>query len=113
MAKWMHQSHDAYKGTHALAARMSVDLFRGYLNSNPIPVHEGTVKYLREIGQWTDADDAWNNAAIEQMDEWMTARQAGLKDAMEQGVEVNFENEAFLEIMAKHTEGLNRFRSRL
>jgi hypothetical protein len=43
----------------------------------------------------------------------MTARQAGLKDAMEQGVEVNFENEAFLEIMAKHTEGLSRFRSRL
>ncbi|MBW4964029.1 TAXI family TRAP transporter solute-binding subunit [Sulfitobacter sp. CW3] len=113
MAKWLHQSHDAYKGSHALAARMSVDLFRGYLNSNPIPIHEGTVKYLREIGQWTDADDAWNNAAIEQMDQWMTARQAGMKDAMEQGVEINFENEAFLEIMAKHTEGLKVFRSRL
>lgn len=113
MAKWIHQSHDAYKGSRALAARMSADLFRGYLNSNPIPIHEGTVKYLREIGQWTDEDDVWNNAAIEQMDQWIAARQAGMKAAMEQGVEINFENEAFLEIMAKHTEGLKVFRSRL
>ena len=113
MAKWLHQSHDAYKGSHALAARMSVDLFREYLDSNPIPVHEGTVKYLREIGQWTDEDDVWNNAAIEQMDQWIAARQAGMKEAMEQGVQINFENEAFLEIMAKHTAGLMVFRSRL
>ncbi|MEH6647630.1 TAXI family TRAP transporter solute-binding subunit [Sulfitobacter sp.] len=113
MTKWFHQSHDAYKGSHAFAARMSVDLFRGYLASNPMPIHEGTVKYLREIGQWTDEDDVWNNAAIEQMDQWIAARRAGMKDAMEQGVEINFENEAFLEIMAKHTEGLEVFRSRL
>ncbi|KIN71126.1 TAXI family TRAP transporter solute-binding subunit [Sulfitobacter guttiformis] len=113
MAKWMDQSHDTYKGSHALAARMSVDLFRGYLDSNPIPIHEGTVKYLREIGQWTDEDDVWNNAAITQMDAWIEARQSGMKEAMEQGVEINFENEAFLEIMAKHTEGLQVFRSRL
>jgi TRAP transporter TAXI family solute receptor len=113
MAKWIHESHDAYKGSHALAARMSVELFRGYLDNNPMPVHEGTVKYLREIGQWTDEDDVWNNTAIEQMDAWIAARQAGMKDAMEQGVEINFENEAFLEIMAKHTEGLESFRSRL
>ncbi|MBM1690505.1 TAXI family TRAP transporter solute-binding subunit [Sulfitobacter geojensis] len=113
MAKWIHESHDAYKGSHALAARMSVDLFRGYLDNNPMPIHEGTVKYLREIGQWTDEDDVWNNAAIELMDKWVEARRAGMKDAMEQGIEINFENEAFLELMAKHTEGLPAFRSRL
>ena len=113
VAKWLHQSYDAYKGTHALASRMSVEQFRQYLNNNPIPVHEGTVKYLREIGQWDDADDAWNTAAIEQMDAWVAARQAGMKAAMEQGVEINLENEAFLSIMAEHTKGLAPFRSRL
>ncbi len=113
MAKWMHLSFDAYKGSHALATRMSVEQFRAYLDSTPVPVHEGTVKYLREIGMWTDADDAWNNAAIEQMDNWISARQAGMKEAMEQGVEINFENQAFLDIIDKHTEGLKVFRSRL
>ncbi len=113
MAKWLHQSYDAYKGTHALASRMSVEQFRSFLNANPIPVHEGTVKYLREIGQWTDEDDAWNNAAIEQMDAWVEARQAGMKAAMEQGVEINFENEEFLNLMAEYTKDLEPFRSRL
>ncbi len=112
-AKWMHQSYDAYKGSHALAARMSVELFRDFLDSTPMPVHEGTVKYLREIDMWTDADDEWNNAAIELMDSWISAREAGLKEAMEQGVDTHFENQEFLDIMAKHTEGLAPFRSRL
>ena len=113
MAKWLHQSYDAYKGTHALATRMGVEQFRDFLNANPIPVHEGTVKYLREIGQWSDEDDAWNTAAIEKMDAWVEARQAGMKAAMEQGVEVNFENQAFLDIMTEYTKDLEPFRSRL
>ena len=71
------------------------------------------MKYLREIGQWSDEDDAWNNAAIEKMDAWVAARQAGMKAAMEQGVEVNFENQAFLDIMAEYTKDLEPFRSRL
>ncbi len=113
MAKWLHESHDAYKDTHPLAKRMSMDLFRGYLDRTPLPIHEGTVKYLREIGKWTEEDDKWNNAAIEQMDAWISARQAAQAEAREQGVELNFENEAFLDILSKHTEGLEGFRSRL
>lgn len=113
MAKWFHESHDAYKDTHPLAERMSIDLFRGYLDRTPLPIHEGTVKYLREIGQWTDADDEWNNAAIERMNAWLAAREAAMAEAREQGVEIQFENQEFLDILNKHTEGLEGLRSRL
>jgi len=113
MAKWFHESHDAYSDTHPLAARMSLDLFRSYLDRTPLPVHEGTVKYLREIGAWTEADDEWNTAAIERMDAWLAAREAAMAEAREQGVEIQFENQAFLDILAKHTEGLEGLRSRL
>jgi len=113
MAKWFHESFDAYKGTHPMAARMSLELFRGYLDRSPLPVHEGTVKYLREIGAWTEQDDAWNNAAIKKMDRWIAARKAALAEAREKDVEIRFENQAFLDIIAKHTEGLEGFRSRL
>src|SRR5690606_28366500 len=85
LAKWMHTAYDGYKGTHPLAARMSLEEFRRYLDRSPLPVHEGTVKYLREIGAWTEEDDAWNNAAIEKMDAWIAARQAAMKEAGEQG----------------------------
>ncbi len=29
----------------------------------PIPVHTGTIRYLREVGKWTEADDTWNTEA--------------------------------------------------
>lgn len=113
LAKWMHTAYDSYKDTHPLAARMSVEEFRKYLDRSPLPVHEGTVKYLREIGQWSEADDAWNNAAIEKMDAWIAAREAAMEEAGEQGVKISFDNPDFIAILEKHTADLEGFRSRL
>ncbi|UZD67165.1 MULTISPECIES: TAXI family TRAP transporter solute-binding subunit [Marinobacter] len=113
LAKWFHQSFDDYKGTHPLATRMDVDIFRDYLDRSPIPVHEGTVRYLKEIDVWTEEDDAWNNEAIKKMDAWIEARKAALAEAREQGVEISHNNEDFMAIYRKHTEGLEGFRSRL
>ena len=113
MAKWLHESHDAYADTHPLAARMSVDLFRSYLDRTPLPIHEGTVKYLREIGEWTDEDDAWNNEANEKMDAWISARQEAMAEAQQNGVAMQFDSPEFLEILDKHTADLEGFRSRL
>lgn len=113
LAKWFHQSFDDYKGTHPLATRMDVEVFRDYLDRSPIPVHEGTVRYLKEIDVWTDEDDAWNNEAIEKMDAWIEARKAALAEAQEKGVEISHNNEDFMAIYRKHTEDLEGFRSRL
>ena len=113
LAKWFHQSFDDYKGTHPLATRMDVDIFRDYLDRSPIPVHEGTVRYLKEIDVWTEEDDAWNNEAIKKMDAWIEARKAALAEVREKGVEISHNNEDFMAIYRKHTEGLEGFRSRL
>lgn len=113
VVKWMHEQHDSYKGNHALAARMSIEVFRGYLDRSPLPVHAGTVRYLREIGQWTDEDDVWNNEAIEKMDLWVEARAAALEEARSQRIQASEQNEEFRAILERHTEGLEGFRSRL
>lgn len=113
MAKWLHESHDDYKGVHPLAARMSLEQFRNYLDRTPMPVHAGTVRYLREIGQWSDADDAWNQAAIDRMDAWVEARNAAIAEARDQRIAPDFNDPEFIAIVEKHTEGLEIFRSRL
>ncbi|WP_321505458.1 TAXI family TRAP transporter solute-binding subunit [Breoghania sp.] len=113
MAKWFAESFDDYKSTHPLAARMSVERFRHYLNSSPLPVHPGTVRYLKEIGLWDEEDDAWNNAAVARMDAWVAARNAALKEAMSQGIRPSPDDEAFLAILKKHTADLEGFRVRL
>lgn len=113
LAKWMHQHYADYKDSHLLASRMSLEQFRSYLDRSPLPVHEGTVRYLREIGAWTDKDDAWNEQAKKKMDQWVAARQAAMEEARKAGVKVKFDNPEYLAILDKHTEGLEGFQSRL
>lgn len=113
MAKWFHKSFDDYKDTHGLATRMDVEIFRDYLDRSPLPVHAGTVRYLKEIDVWTEQDEAWNQEAIAKMDRWIEARQAALEEAREKRVEASHNNEEFMAIFNKHTEGLENFRSRL
>ncbi|GGC89450.1 TAXI family TRAP transporter solute-binding subunit [Halopseudomonas salina] len=113
MAKWFHQSYDTYKGSHPLSTRMSLEVFREYLNRSPLPVHEGTVRYLKEVNVWTEEDDKLNQEAIKKMDSWMVARRAALAEAKESGIEPNMNNDRFMAIVDKHTQGLEGFRTRL
>ena len=113
MAKWFHTSFDKYKGTHPLSARMDLTIFREYLDRSPLPIHEGTVRYLKEVGAWTAEDDTWNQAAIEKMDRWTEARQAALDEARKERIQASHNNEEFTAILKKHTEGLEPFRTRL
>ncbi|HDZ55197.1 MAG TPA: TAXI family TRAP transporter solute-binding subunit [Pseudomonas xinjiangensis] len=113
MAKWFHQSFDQYKGSHPLSTRMSLDVFREYLDRSPLPVHEGTVRYLKEINVWTEEDEQWNQEAIQKMDSWVAARKAALAEAQASGIKPNANDEQFMAIVQKHTQGLEGFRTRL
>ncbi|MFC4261119.1 TAXI family TRAP transporter solute-binding subunit [Marinobacter lacisalsi] len=113
LAKWFHESYDDYKGTHPLATRMSLDVFRDYMDRSSVPVHEGTVRYLKEIGEWTEEDEAANQASIEKMDRWIEARKAALEEARDKRIVPDADNEEFMAIFNRHTEGLEGFSSRL
>ena len=113
LAKWFNEAYDRYKVTHVVASRMSVKNFRAFLDYCPLPIADGTIKYLREIGVWTEEDDKWNKGAIELMDRWVAARNAALDEAKEKGVKLHYEDEEFIQIFKKHTEGIPAFRTRL
>jgi hypothetical protein len=113
LAKWLHENHGLYKDAHPLCARMSLKYFRTFLNFSPLPIAEGTIRYLREIGQWTKKDDQWNAEAIKHMDRWVKARNAAIDEAKAKGVKIHWENKEYLNIMKKHTEGIPPFKVRL
>lgn len=113
MAKWFHQSFDQYKGSHPLSTRMSLEVFREYLDRSPLPVHEGTVRYLKEINAWTEEDEKWNQEAIEKVDSWVVARTAALAEARANGIKPDANDERFMAIVKKHVKGLEGFRTRL
>lgn len=113
LAKWIHNNMDKIKAVHALAGRMDVKHFRTFLNHSSWPVHPGTVRYLKEIGQWTEKDDEWNNAAAELLNKWSAARMAALKEAKSAGVKIQWNSQEYLDILKKHTAGLPVFAARL
>lgn len=113
LAKWFHEAFDSYKDVHAIAPRMSIAHFRSFLNHNPFPVAEGTIRYLREIGEWTEEDDQWNEDAIILMDRWIAARNAAIDEAESKKVRLHFENQEYLDIFEKHTKDIPPFRTRL
>ena len=113
LTKWLHERFEQYKGVHAINARMSMTHTRKFLDRSPFPVAEGTIRYLREIGQWSEADDKWNQAQIELMDRWIAARNAALAEAKSKKVKLHWENKEYLDILKKHTEGLPVFKTRM
>ncbi|WP_054032039.1 TAXI family TRAP transporter solute-binding subunit [Desulfatitalea tepidiphila] len=113
LTKWLHERFEQYKGVHAINARMSMTHTRKFLDRSPFPVAEGTIRYLREIGQWSEADDKWNQAQIELMDRWIAARNATLAEAKSKKVKLHWENKEYLDILKKHTEGLPVFKTRM
>lgn len=113
LVKWMHENYDEYKGSHPLATRMSLDVTRSYMKSSPIPLHEGTVRYLKEIGEWSEEDEQLRKEAIEHMDSWVEARKAVMEEAREKRITPSADNEEFVKLHEKHTRDLEGFKSRL
>ena len=113
LAKWFKENYDSYKGVHKVAERMSLEQLRSFLNFCPHPVAEGTVRYLKEIGQWTAKDDQWNEEAIKLMDRWIKARNAAIDEAKSKGVKLHWEDKGYLDILKKHAAGIPPFMARV
>ncbi len=113
LTKFFNEDFDKYKGLHAINPRMSLKHTRNFLNRSPFPVAEGTIRYLKEVGQWNEADDKWNQDQIDQIDKWIVARKAALAEAKSKKVKVHWENKEYLDILEKHVGALPVFSTRL
>lgn len=91
--KFMNENYDKFKDMHNLLPESSLENTVNFMrNGNCLPVHPGTVRYLKEIGEWTDADEAWNNETIEKMDKIREVWDKAVADAKAQGMKISNEN---------------------
>ena len=93
LTRLMHIKYDKYKGGHSAARgfEMKRQVFQWIM-----PYHAGAVKYFKEIGVWSDADEARNQKLLKRQavlaetwkkaggmnskyEEWMKMRAAALK----------------------------------
>lgn len=69
--KALDETYDLYKDGTATMKRWDLNV-----SGHPpidVPIHEGAVRYLKEKGIWTDADEAWNQKRTARLDALVAA----------------------------------------
>lgn len=69
--KALDKTYNTYKG--ATAATPAWSLHKAGKSPADAPFHPGAIRYLKEIGVWTDEDETWNKARLERLKNVMTA----------------------------------------
>ena len=64
--KALDETFDLYNDATATMERWALD--QSGRPAIDVPFHEGAVRYLREIGVWTEEDDLWNQRRIARLD---------------------------------------------
>lgn len=75
----------------------SVDYAREVLSRSYVPIADGTIQYFKELGMWTEADDARQEYNIKLIDKYMAAYSECLQQAQAEGIEINTDNQEWLD----------------
>lgn len=98
LVKWLDENYDTYKDLHPNLTDMSLDRYRLSLDTAYLPVHEGAIRYLEEKGMWTADDDTRQAFNIDLITRYCEAYAAAIDLADERGIEVDPDNEEWVEL---------------
>ncbi|MCX8126783.1 MAG: hypothetical protein N3E40_06590, partial [Dehalococcoidia bacterium] len=96
IVKWLHLNYDKYKDAHPWAAEMTIDNLMKLAEHSFEPLHDGTVRYLRELGKWTDAHEKRRQQNIANMTAWVEAYKKAMEQATQRGIPIDPNNEAWI-----------------
>ena len=113
LAKWFDEKYDVYKSKNKMNEYMSIDSFRSILDQIYFPVHEGTIKYLKEKKMWTPADDVRQNENLELLTKYVEAYKAAIAEADKRGIEVNPTNAEWMNLWGKFKKDIPLFRAKM
>jgi len=98
LVKWTDENYDRFKDRCAQCSGVTIQHLRDIADTSFIAFHEGTIRYLREKGKWTAADDARQEYNVWLNDQYIKAYTAALKMAGQKGLEVSPTNAQWAEL---------------
>ncbi|MCX8126830.1 MAG: hypothetical protein N3E40_06835, partial [Dehalococcoidia bacterium] len=101
LVKWLHVNWEKYRKAHPWCESMTIELLLNGAETDYVPLHDGAVRYLRELGKWTPAHETRRQQNISLLTKYVDAYQATIRKADERGVTVSPENKEWLEMWAK------------
>jgi hypothetical protein len=89
MVKWLGSNYDAIKALNPYLVNYSLPITMEAVNTTFLPAHPGLIKYLKEAGKWTAANDARQAANVDMVTKYVNAYQAALKAAEAKGISID------------------------
>jgi TRAP transporter TAXI family solute receptor len=106
LVKFADENNAAVVKQHPTAASQSLENFKNILHGNLIPLHEGTVRYLKEKGAWTDQDQKRQDYNIKLGKKYIEAFDAAAQEARKMKIKPTADNEEWVKLWEKHKADL-------
>jgi len=107
LVKWHADAYDKFKDKCALCPRVTIDAFRKTLDMTYVPVHEGVIRYMKEIGKWTAADDARQTYNLKILDMYKKAYKEAIAKAEANGIKISPQNEDWVDLWINYKKEIN------
>jgi TRAP transporter TAXI family solute receptor len=113
MCKFIDENIDALKEKHPSAGTQSLESFKSILGGNFIPLHNGTIRYLKEKGIWTDADQKRQDFNKKVFNMYIKAFDKAVAEAESKKIKPVAGNKQWLDIWASNKKGIPRLKVRM
>ncbi len=104
--KWMHENHDIYKDAHTVLGGYTVENVMTMAEYKYLVYHEGVVRYLQELGVWTEKAEENQQYHQNLLNEYIKRYQAAIAEADSKGIEVTPENTEWIKLWYSHRKGI-------
>jgi len=113
VAKWLGENHSKYRDKHPDSGDMDIEIQRGNLDlarqMNYLPVHDGTIRYLKEKGKWHAADTTWNEKNKDLLSRYVKAYKAAITAADEKNIKITPDNKDWVALWESFKKGFPLF----
>ncbi len=112
IVKWLDENYDRYKGLNVNAPMMTLAGLLDTIRMTYIPVHRGTIRYLKEKNLWTAKDEQRQTYNLRLTKWYNRLYQEAIAKADASKVEVNPRNAKWIDLWTdtKKQSGIPRFR---
>ena len=102
VTKWFDENYELYKDKGNKLITYSREAFRQTLDVAMAPVHDGAIKYFREIGLWKEVDDARQEYNLKLVNWYCEAWDAAIAKADATGIAVSSSSEQWIKLWADY-----------
>jgi hypothetical protein len=102
-AKVCHEGYEAYKDAHNELYSWTLEMALDCLMA-PLPYHEGSIAYFKELGVWTSEHEVWQAEAVAYETQRIGAWPKAVEEAEAKGLEIAMENKEWIKLWKSYLD---------